>query len=566
VGRMIAVLVSLALATIAVVALVGLSSWQTPAPHGSPATPGGTARSDAQSAPRAQSESPAGETATRSETGLGPHEDSEVDVKHAGAAAANDRAPAESLDDADADRIARTLENAIRRAEQERGVRIDTSLIDALRVDDGGRIIVQRDARAESLEPRLVGARHGAAHYFHNIPFATLDVGPEALLTLIESGDVLGIERDRIHRPSLMDTIPLINADDAALAGHDGDGYAIAVLDTGVDLTHPFYASRLVDEACFSAGGDCPNAQTTQLGAGAGAECSYVGCDHGTAVAGIALGANVGAGHYGVAPASTLISIQVYSDIPGTGAGAYTSDLIAALEHVYDLRAFYDIATANMSLGDSGFGSASACDVANRATRAIIDLLRSADIATIASTGNDGYTNLISAPACVSTAVSVGATDKGDVVASFSNSDDFLLLLAPGDDIVTSHVGGGFAIASGTSMAVPHVSGAWAAMLEAVPGSTVHEVLYSLRASGVPIEDPRNFVTTPRIDLEAAIDYLMNGVIPDETPGSNPGGGQSGGPANTASSGCGLVGLEVLLPLLLMRSVRTRRAVASTRR
>ena len=74
--------------------------------------------------------------------------------------------------------------------------------------------------------------------------------------------------------------------------GYDGSGYSVAYSDTGVDKTHPFLAGKVVHEACFSSGqaytgqNGCPNGQSTQIGAGAGAPCDVSSCSHGTHVAG----------------------------------------------------------------------------------------------------------------------------------------------------------------------------------------------------------------------------------------------------------------------------------------
>src|SRR2546425_7474126 len=102
-----------------------------------------------------------------------------------------------------------------------------------------------------------------------------------------------------------------------------------------------------------------------------------------------------------------------------------------------------------MSLGGGLFSST--CD--DQPYKPFIDNLRAAGIATVVASGNNGAIDRLSAPACVSTAVSVGATTKDDQVADFSNVAPFLSLFAPGVSIISSFAGGGFAIASGTSMA-----------------------------------------------------------------------------------------------------------------
>ena len=156
-----------------------------------------------------------------------------------------------------------------------------------------------------------------------------------------------------------------------------------------------------------------------------------------------------------------------------------------------------------MSLGEGAFTSH--CD--SEPYKPIIDNLRSIGVATVVASGNSGYRNRVSAPACVSSAVSVGSTGNDDQVSWFSNVASFLSLLAPGDGIVSSLAGGGFEAFSGTSMAAPHVAGAWALMRQAAPGTSVTAILNAFRQTGLPVADTRILgkVTVPRIRILRAM-------------------------------------------------------------
>ena len=101
----------------------------------------------------------------------------------------------------------------------------------------------------------------------------------------------------------------------------------------------------------------------------------------------------------------------------------------------------------NLSLGGGKYSAN--CD--SEPEKPAIDNLRSAGIATVVASGNDGYRDSISAPACISSAVSVGSTTDSDTVSSFANLASILSLLAPGSSINSSVPGGGFAVWSGTS-------------------------------------------------------------------------------------------------------------------
>ena len=386
------------------------------------------------------------------------------------------------------------------------------------RLDTPQAVQGQRTAIAftqSSLLAEMVGTRYRMIHRFQTIPFAAMEIDRDALAVLERSSLVIEVAEDRLDAPLLAQSVPLVEADQTWAAGFDGTGWTVAILDTGVDTGHPFLAGKVVEEACFSSGGSCPNGSTTQIGPGAGVPCTYAvsGCRHGTHVAGIAAGQDNS--FSGVAKGASLIAIQVFSRFTGaacSGQGedpcalSFLSDQVAALEHVYGLAASLPIASVNMSLGGGRFFSQASCDAANAARKAAIDNLRSFDIATAAASGNDGFTESMGAPACISTVVSVGATTKSDSIATFSNSASFLSLLAPGVFIFSSLPNGEFGVSSGTSMATPHVAGAWAILKQSSPDASVSELLGALQTTGLPLTDPRNGVTVSRIQIRQALD------------------------------------------------------------
>jgi hypothetical protein len=175
----------------------------------------------------------------------------------------------------------------------------------------------------------------------------------------------------------------------------------VAILDTGVDRAHPFLAGRVIEETSYSGNGNCPNGTTTQAGTGAATPCTYApsGCRHGTHVAGIAAGAHgtfSGTPFSGVAKGASVLAIQVFSRFTGancSGAGedpcalAYTSDIVAGMQPVYDLRNQYRIAAVNLSLGGGLYSSQTQCGSDNAAEKAMIDTLRAAGIATVVAAG-----------------------------------------------------------------------------------------------------------------------------------------------------------------------------------
>jgi subtilisin len=340
---------------------------------------------------------------------------------------------------------------------------------------------------------------HRVVHTYRTVPYIALELSPAALDRLEASGEAATLQEDTPDPATLAQSTPIVEATEAAAVGRGGNGRAIAVLDTGVAKGHSFLqqspgVSKVLSEACYSAGNDCPGGLSESTATGSGVPCTYAvsACRHGTHVAGIAAGR--GQSFSGVAREGRLISIQVFSRFTGVdcaGAGedpcalSFDSDQLKALQRVFALRNTFSIAAANISIGGGQFTSA--CDGDPR--KAAIDNLRSVDIATVIASGNDGFANAVNSPGCISTAVTVGATNDSDTVALFSNSSSLVDFFAPGVGINSSIPGGGFASFDGTSMAAPHVAGAWAIARQVNPAATTAQVQAAFTDTGKPVTD-----------------------------------------------------------------------------
>ena len=385
---------------------------------------------------------------------------------------------------------------------------------------------LQRDSikvrHAEVEGPLLAGTQTKTHARFETVPYLGMEVDANAMARLRASPLVRDIQEDHIAYVSLAESVPLINAPTAWAWNNGSNGgintgtdWTVAVLDTGVDKAHPFLAGKVVSEACYSSNTTtskslCPGGVIATTAVDSGLHCDKNvyggGCEHGTHVSGIVAGNNGTTS--GVAKSANVIAVQVFSGFPATstaaaGVGSYSSDQIKGLERVLALSATYKIASVNMSLGGGRYYGT--CDSTNTAFKAAVDNLRSVGIATVIATGNDGYTNSISAPACVSTAISVGATcDASDTgycargvngVAGYSNIASFVSLVAPGSYINSSVPGAVFANWSGTSMATPHVAGTWALLKQAQPSLSVTDALAHLRNTGLTVNDTRSGAT-----------------------------------------------------------------------
>ncbi len=348
---------------------------------------------------------------------------------------------------------------------------------------------------------------------FKTIPFAVLRVDAAGLHALEDSPAVLSIEEDAVAvlpdpvdadngeaSPQLSTSTGVIGADQAWAAGYDGSGWYVAILDTGILNSHEFFAGKDIVEACYTSKIDgynpnarlCPNGEDNQTGTGAAAPypSTNSGYEHGTHVAGIAAGHLSDDSLNGVAKGANIIAVNVFSNGLSSSSGlvSFSSDQILGLEYVYSLRNTYSIAAVNMSLGGGQYYAT--CDDVDTSRTAIINNLRDAGIATVIASGNNSWCDSVAIPACISTAPAVGATNNSDVRADFSNwRDELVPLFAPGVSIYSSLASGddAYGYESGTSMATPHVCGAWA-ILKQKSNAGVDTILNALTSTGAAVD------------------------------------------------------------------------------
>lgn len=309
-----------------------------------------------------------------------------------------------------------------------------------------------------------------------------------------------------VFKMTLDKSIPWTGANIAHSAGFTGSNQYVVIIDTGVEKSHPALQGRVVVEACFAR--RCPNGSTSQVGPGAAAPVHW----HGTHVAAIAAASS--SSLKGVAPGANIIAINVFD----TAGAAYDSDIVAALKWVDSISSQYNISSVNMSLGSSRVFRTT-CDGYIPEMTDAIRSLRDKKIATVISAGNS-YAVGMNAPGCISYAVSVASTEvNSDAVSDFSNISETTTFAAPGRNIVSAGLMGSTRSASGTSMAAPHVTGAFAVYASKYGKQDVSKVISDFYINAPIAVDSFSGIKVPRLSFN----YLFSGSSPAPTttiPGS----------------------------------------------
>jgi subtilisin len=271
---------------------------------------------------------------------------------------------------------------------------------------------------------------------FNSIDAVTIQVPKKAATALDNNPNVRYVEENGTMQ-ALAETTPWgVDRVNAPEQPSNGAGADVAIIDTGIDSDHPDLQGNLGAGAAFVSCspwyGDCRYDWDDDNG-------------HGTHCAGIAGAiAGNGIGVEGVAPEVTLHAVKV---LDYNGSGSY-SDIAAGVEWVADQG--YDV--GSMSLGGSS-GSSTLYDA--------IQYADDSGVTIVAAAGNSGpCSDCVGYPAAYSETMAVSSTNSNDELSSFSSTGPEVDIAAPGSDIYSTYVGGGYDTLSGTSMACPHVSGA----------------------------------------------------------------------------------------------------------
>lgn len=331
--------------------------------------------------------------------------------------------------------------------------------------------------------------------FTHLINGLAIEVPPGEEIRIQAHQQVREVFPDRTLRVDRMTSVPLVGApevwtmEDSSGNPVTGQGLTIAILDTGIDYTHPDLGGCLGSGCKVMGGHDFVNEDTDPMD----------DHSHGTHVAGIAAGDGA---VKGVAPQASLMAIKVCA----AGGDCQDSDIIAGLEYAVDPDG--DPLTPdqadviNMSLSGPGSPDDPLAQASDGA------VLRG--VSVVASAGNSGDYRTLGTPGGAAHVLAVGATDNSDALAYFSSRGpcgDLIKpdVVAPGVGISSTIPNLSYSELSGTSMAAPHVAGAAVLVRQMHPNWSPLQVKAALINTAQWLSDDPLAYGTGRLAIERAV-------------------------------------------------------------
>jgi subtilisin family serine protease len=374
-----------------------------------------------------------------------------------------------------------------------------------------GRLAIE--AAGDRVLARLPLGQFELKRRFVTVNALAVEVSESGLRALAADPEVTRVDLDAPGEGHLNQAVPLARVDVVRALGFTGEGIRVAVIDSGVNRTHPDLSDDLVAEQCFCSGGTgcCPGGGTTQSGPGSAQDDN----GHGTNVAGILTSRGTQA-PLGGAPDTELVAVKVLNAANGF---CCTSDVIAGMDWVGVNQP--TVRVVNLSLGTFTLFAGN-CDAAQPGLATAVDNLRAAGMLVTVSSGNQGSGTQMSAPACNQNATSVGAVwdanvgpitilgctetaTAADQVTCFSNSNSTTDIFAPGAPTTSTGLAGPTSTFFGTSQAAPLVAACAADLFQVRPSTTPAEMETALESSLVMVTDPTNGLSFPRLDCERAL-------------------------------------------------------------
>lgn len=302
----------------------------------------------------------------------------------------------------------------------------------------------------------------------------TTGSGDPGASTFAASAQVGKLWLDGRVEATLDESVPHVGAPEAWDAGYDGDGATVAVLDTGIDASHPDVADRITEAVSF-----IPDEDVADVNG------------HGTHVASTVAGTGEASGgdYTGVAPGADLLIGKVLAD-DGFGQDSW---VLAGMEWAAESGA--DV--VNMSLGDDA-----PSDGTDPMSLTVDALTEQYDTLFVVAAGNAGAGVPLGSPSAAASALTVGATDSSDFVAWFSSQGPVYRSGAIKPDIVAPGVGitaaasghipdntEDYTSLDGTSMATPHVAGAAAILAQQHPDWSATQLKDALMSDTGEVQD-----------------------------------------------------------------------------